>query len=728
MHAVAPVGLLALAMGACSSQSAGSSVPQRSCGLTVWYKPTSPASVVQVVGSWDGWSQPGTTMGAAQDGWRAARFDQLAPGPAEYVIVDDGDTLLDPNVGTTAFHQGREVTWVQIPDCSAPAVQIDAVNAGASGAASIDASFLASEFGTALDPSRTTLTSVHGATPTSVKPSGDPSTGKIHVDLAGLPPGKATLSMTACDTAGRLSPPTTVTVWTEPHPWDWRDAVVYEVMVDRYRARDGSALAAPASMGGRAGGQIAGVTHAVESGELQALGVNTLWLTPLYANPDGQWQGLDGREYTSYHGYWPTQSRTLESAMTSEGDLEALVAAAHARGMRVLYDVVPHHVHTQHPYWQQHAHDGWFQQVNGQCICGVDACSWAEDETSCWFTAYLPSLDWTDDTVASTVTSDVLWWLDRFDGDGVRIDAVPMMPRAAIRRIAWAARAEYDNPSFWCSSPNSCEHADSGRTLMLGENYTGQTDWASLKYFLGPTGLDSEFHFPLMWALRSALAQDYQTMVDVDATIRTGEQTWSGSGAVMGLILDNHDTSRFVTLAAGQDDGQTWTPAPQPTDPAVYGRTQMALAMLYTLPGAPVLYYGDEVALAGKSDPDSRRVMPGESALGALQRATRDLVRTLGKARACSDALRRGTYRMLHVDAEHLVYAREETAGGQVAVVDVQRATTAPLSASLPGIPAGSWVDVLSGRTLSLSPELTTLASDPFSVSLYVPAHSPCAP
>src|SRR6185312_6865919 len=100
-------------------------------------------------------------------------------------------------------------------------------------------------------------------------------------------------------------------------------------------------------------------------------------------------------------------------------------------------------------------------------------------------------------------------------------------------------------------------------------------------------------HFPLMWALRGALAQGTETLVDVDATIRAGEEAWAGSGAVMGLILDNHDTSRFVTVAAGQDDGDTWTPAPQPTDPAVYARTQMALAMLYTLPGMPVLYYGD---------------------------------------------------------------------------------------------------------------------------------------
>ena len=707
-----PLMLVALA-AACHGSSAAPSVPERVCSVTVWYQPAVATSDIQVIGSWDGWSRPGRSMNATEDGWLATRVDDLAAGPYEYAIVVDGNWLLDSQVATSAFHDGQEVTWVQVPDCGTPATTVADVTANADGTAGIDATFLATRWGDALDPSTVTLETIHGATPATVTPSAAPSAGTMHIDVAGLPPGKSTLAVHAKDVKGRDAEAALATVWTEPQTFDWRDAILYEVMVDRYRAKDGSALSAPASMGGRAGGHVGGVQQAIESGELGALGVNAIWLTPLYENPEGNWPGLDGNEYTSYHGYWPSESRALETSMGAEADVDALVAAAHAKGIRVLFDVVPHHVHSEHPYWMGNKGSGWFQDTSGTCICGVGSCTWADDETACWFTSYLPSFDWTNDDVATTTTSDVLWWLERFDGDGLRIDAVPMMPRAGPRRIAWAARQEFDNASH--------------RTYVLGENYTGQTGYPALQYDLGPQGLDGEFHFPLMWALRGALGEDSESLVDVDAAIHTGEQTWAGSGAVMGLITDNHDVSRFSSVAALDDGGDPWTPAPQSTDPDVYARTQLALGAIMTLPGAPIFYYGDEVALAGKSDPDSRRVMPAEAELTALQTQTRATVRTLSQARACSAALRRGTYRTLHVDPEHLVFARE-LAGAPTAIVDVQRSPTTSLSAPLPGIPAGPWVDVLSGRVQSLSPELTTLPAAPLSMALYVPASSPCAP
>ncbi|HEY8086875.1 MAG TPA: alpha-amylase family glycosyl hydrolase, partial [Polyangiaceae bacterium] len=314
---------------ACHGGTSAPAVPERSCTVTVWYQPATAPRTIEVVGSWNGWGRPGRAMSAEGGGWFATRFDDLAAGPFEYAVVVDGQWELDPSVATTAFRNGEEVTWLEVPNCGTPATTVQLVTSGADGTAGIDASFLASRWGDAIDPTSVALETVHGATPATITASAVSSTGAIHLDLGGLPPGKSTLAIHAKDVAGRAAEAALATVWTEGKAWDWRDAVLYEVMVDRYRAKDGSPLAPPASMGGRAGGHLGGVQKAVESGELQSLGVNTIWLTPLYDNPEGSWPGLDGHAYSAYHGYWPSEARSLEPRMAAESDVDALVAAAH---------------------------------------------------------------------------------------------------------------------------------------------------------------------------------------------------------------------------------------------------------------------------------------------------------------------------------------------------------------------------------------------------------------
>ncbi|MEO6576135.1 MAG: alpha-amylase family glycosyl hydrolase, partial [Polyangiaceae bacterium] len=577
---------------------------------------------VEIVTSWESWKRPGRILASERDdGWRATSYD-LPPGENAYGIVEDGVWISDPNVPTSAFHEGHEVAWLSTPDCNQPAVRVDSATGSADGHASVAASFLAARAGNALDPASIVATEKKGGAviaPDHV--DADPGKGTIALSFSALAAGKHTIVVTAKDTEGHAAAESLATVWIEQTPFDVRDSVIYQVMVDRYRNENG-ALAPPSLPSLRAGGNLRGVRAAIESGELAKMGVNTLWLSPLYKNPDGTFPGNDGRPYSSYHGYWPIDSRALEPAVASEEDLDALVAAAHTRGLRVIFDVVPNHVHEQHAYAKDHAGDGWFNDPGGKCVCGTATCDWASHIIDCWFAPYLPDLDWTNPAVAKQITSDVVFWLDRFDGDGLRIDAVPMMPRAASRRIAAAVRAEYDYPGH--------------KTLLLGENFTGPGGYGLLRYELGPFGLDSEFHFPLMWSLRATIAEMRVPMTDIDATVHAGEETWNGSGAVMGLIIGNHDVSRFASVSAGDADGDGWVGAAQSIDPRVYAKQQMALGLVFTLPGAPVVYYGDEVGLAGRADPDSRRVMPAEAELSALQLATRANVIALGKARACS--------------------------------------------------------------------------------------------
>lgn len=702
----------ALAVGCKSSAPSSDNLPVRSCSVVVWHRPSSASAHVEVVGDFNAWARPGVVMNPSGDAdWLAASI-ALTPGEHEYAIVEDGQWLVDPTVPTTGFHDGIELTWVSIADCNVPGLRIDDATGSADGSATVRATFLSSAARDRLDPASITVTAKDGSsvTPSAVAP--DPAHGSLSVSFTGLAAGKHVLELRAKDVRGRPADPAWATVWIEPAPFDPRDLVFYQVMVDRYRGPGGVVLAAPAVPSARAGGTLDGVRSAIESGALAKLGVNALWVSPLYDNPDGTFPGADGRPYSSYHGYWPIASRALETSVASESDVDALLASAHARGMRVLFDVVPNHVHEQHPYAQNHLNDGWFNHPDGSCICGTATCDWSTHIEDCWFASYLPDLDWRNPAVADQVTSDVLWWLDRFDGDGVRIDAVPMMPRAATRRIVAAIRGKYDHPGH--------------STFLLGENFVGADGYDLLRYQLGPFGLDSEFQFPLMWALRGAIADRNQPMSAIDTAVNQGIADWAGSGAVMATMIGNHDVVRFATESAGDGNRDGWTPAPQaPAGSDVYARQVLALAAVFTLPGAPVVYYGDELALAGHVDPDSRRVMPDEAALIPDQIATRASLEALARVRACSPALRRGSYRLLFADAEHLAYARE-LPGADTAVVILLR-DAANLEAPLAQITGGTWIDALSGRPQSLQPELTNVVAAPLSPLVLFPQGSPCA-
>ncbi len=656
----------------------------------MWHKPKAADAHVEIVGDWNGWKRPGITPDTTDDGWRVAMLDPT-PGEHAYAIVVDGQWLADEHVPMTAFHDGKEVALAVVPDCDAPALQIDGVDATPDGHAVVRATFLPARSGAAIEnvTADGLTTSIDGTS--------------VRLEANGLKRGKYIYSLRARDIDGREAPEAKATVWIEPEPWDPRDAIVYQVMLDRFRSDKGP-LATPQTPAERAGGNLAGL-HA-SLGDLESLGVNTLWISPLYANPDGEFVGNDGRMYSSYHGYWPTRSRELDPRVASETELDSFMTDAHARGMRVLFDVVPNHVHEQHPWVKEHA--DWF--IPG-CVCGQGTCDWGTHITTCWFAPYLPDIDWTNADAARATTDDVMWWFDRWGADGLRIDAVPMMPRAATRRITNAVRTRYEHPG--------------NVPYVLGENFTGPGGYDSIRYDLGPYGLDGSFDFPLMWVLRDAIATEHAPMSDIDGNLRAESLAWDGSGAVMGLMIDNHDVSRFASVAAGSDSGDAWSAAPQPIDPIVYAKQRLALATVLTLPGAPVIYYGDELGLAGRGDPDCRRVMPKEEDLIPAQKETRDVVSKIARARRCSKALRRGTVTTIEADLERFVFARSND--GETAIVSIVRRPTDPIDVTLPPGSPPALFDVVTGKRVDVANGKLTVEADPFGAHVWVAAESACA-
>jgi glycosidase len=314
---------------------------------------------------------------------------------------------------------------------------------------------------------------------------------------------------------------------------------------------------------------------------------------------------------------------------------------------------------------------------------------------------------------------DLVFWMTRFDLDGLRIDAVPLMPRAATRLMNRRVRQSVRR-----------EGLDG---LLLGETYTGPGDLgrSEIRAYLGLNfdGLDSQFDFPLMWATRSAFAFDQIGLDDLEAEVEAGNRAWAGSEATIAHIIGNHDTTRFISEAAGNASVDAWLqPPPQPTEDEPYARHRLAISFMLTLPGLPVIYQGDEVALAGAGDPDCRRVMP--DVLGTLpprQAAMLDTVSRLGRLRRCLPALRRGTRQVLYKDSDYLVALHQPppgAAGGPALVVLSHGRARGFVPVS--GLPSGRYRDALSDTRFETQTTTTLLNVAPWTAAVFLEETSLC--
>ncbi len=689
------IAVAALLAAACDAPPAAPEAwpERRACTLRVTLEPdTHPAQVSLV-------SPAGIRRGLQREGegW-AGDFD-LGPGRHLYLLEVDGRPMLDPGNPVSAREAGVEYSLAELPSCEAPAWRL-----------------------VGREPLRFRLQRAEAPLATASAAAGDVSVpveiagDDVTLDPSGLPHGRHRICVNGTDADGRPVEPTCAPLWVEPSRFRWADAQIYQVVLDRFA---GDAPFTPADRvkppGHRAGGHLRGLLRVLRSGYFEGLGVNVLWISPLNENPDGLWSGVEGGRprYEGYHGYWPIAPRGVEPAFGTEADVEALVAEAHARGIRVVVDVVLNHVHHRHPYVE--AHPDWF---NRACACGSPRCPWWSHIETCWFTPYLPDLSWDSTEALDTQIDDALWWIERFDLDGLRVDAVPMMPRFVSRRLTAEVHRRFQGAGT--------------RIYLLGETFTGPESQDLIRWYLGPYGLDGQFDFPLMWALREAFAWETAPLWKVADVWRASEAAWAGSTAVMATMVGNHDVTRFVSEAAGQVDpsmpDQAWRRRPPvPDDPSAYARLLLAQTFVLTAPGAPILYYGDEFGMPGVGDPDNRRPMRFGGERSPLEGATAARIARLGRLRRCLPALRRGRLQMLRAERERLVYLRE---GEWPAVVVLPRLPqNGTVRIELPAeVPDVDFIDALSGvrvaRTEAGLAPLTLPARTP---AVLIPATHACA-
>ena len=492
--------------------------------------------------------------------------------------------------------------------------------------------------------------------------------------------------------------PTTCDVWTcDPEPvlgYDWRDAVLYFVFVDRFVDGDKSnnkpiGVEAAADF---QGGDWKGLLTKINDSYFNDLGVNALWLTVPFDNTSDKGGGSDGHNYSAYHGYWGGDLDKPEEHFGTMDDLKAVVDAAHAKGLKVLFDYAMNHVHQSSPVYAQHK--GWFwpndNGKGGNCVCG-EGCSWDDtnEAKKCWFTSYLPDFNFTNAEARKYSIDNALSWIKNTNVDGLRLDAIKHIEPQWVLDLRARVTAEIE--------PTSKQHF-----YMVGETYTG--DQGVIKQSVNPsTMLDGQFDFPGRMAIAEKLLMRKGSMKDLEGFLAANESVY-GANALMSTFIGNHDIPRAIHLAQDTPvwdnqwtDGKdrSWQNQPGlPTSNSAFERMAAAFTLILTSRGVPLIYYGDEVGMAGGGDPDNRRMMQW-SGYSSGQQLLNDRIKKLTSIRAAHPALRRGTRSAVSTTDDVLAY-KMSTSDDTVYVV-INRSDSARTASNLPA----SLTDLVTGQAVS---------------------------
>ncbi len=471
---------------------------------------------------------------------------------------------------------------------------------------------------------------------------------------------------------------------------DWvQDAVFYQIFPDRFArseraAKPGNLEAwdAPPTVHGYKGGDLLGVVEKLD--HLTELGVNALYLNPVFASG-------------ANHRYHTQDYFRVDPLLGGDAAFDELIKAAHERGMRVVLDGVFNHASRGLLQFHDLLENGpaspyvdWFHvnrfPLNAYGGGPLGYAAW-------WGLPALPKFN-----VDNPAVREFLWrvgefWLER-GVDGWRLD-VPN---------------EIDDDAFWQEFRRRCR-AVNDEAYLVGEIWTGAERWLRGDIF------DGVMNYPVTRAIFGLVGRELNSEEIAKSGLDGAEpldaagfakrvETLLGAyprGAVYSQLnlLGSHDTPRVLT-SLGED----------------VAALRQAWLLLFALPGAPCVYYGDEIGLTGGHDPHCRAGMPWE------RRDTWDddllgFMRRLIRVRNEQPALRRGETR-LSAPREDLVVIERwlegagggtngqsgETGGGAeaqrlyVIVNTAGAASTVPESA----LPAGRYRDLLGGAEVEQAP------------------------
>lgn len=436
-------------------------------------------------------------------------------------------------------------------------------------------------------------------------------------------------------------------------PNDWHSSIMYFMMIDRFYDGDSAnnsivndSLILPKAQ--YYGGDIKGITQKIKNGYFQKLGVNTIWISPITQNPLDAWGQFENpnTKFSGYHGYWPVTSTSTDQRLGSGQDVREMLSVAHKNGLKVLLDYVANHVHEQHNVYKNHP--DWVTPLylpDGT----MNTEKWDEYRLTTWFDTFLPTLNLENQKIADFMIDSAIFWIDKYDFDGFRHDATKHIPL-----------------NFWRSLNKKVKliSQKKGKYIyQIGETY-GSHDL--IKSYINSGMLDAQFDFNLYDNALPVFALKSEDMRRLGDALMSSIANY-GYHHLMGNITGNQDKPRFISYADGTLDFETpwmeykrigWTQDIQVQDTLAYKKLALFHAFNMTIPGIPIIYYGDEYGLPGAGDPDNRRMMQFENLKDreeSLRQETKGLITT----RLSNMALLYGDLQIIENTVNTLSYKRK---------------------------------------------------------------------
>lgn len=368
---------------------------------------------------------------------------------------------------------------------------------------------------------------------------------------------------------------------TDGYPW-WNDAVFYEIFVRSFYDSDGDGV-----------GDFNGITAKLDylnDGNPSTntdLGVTGIWLMPIFPSP-------------SYHGYDVTDYFAVNPQYGTLEDFTRLLDEAHARGIRVIIDMVLNHTSDQHPWFKEAKRDPaspyrdwyiWSQDDPGYAGPWGQRV-WHPSRSGYYyglFEAFMPDLNYNNPAVTAQMNEVVRFWLEDVGVDGFRLDAAKHLIEDGQRQQNTEATHE------WFQDFRPVYKGYNPYAVTVGEFFGD--DLPVIDSYTEGDQLDLAFHFDLASAfinsVNSARVGEARDMLRFSEKLLTPLQ--------YAPFLTNHDQNRAMNQL-GND----------------VNKARVAASLLLTSPGVPFIYYGEEIGMSGtKPDENIRRPMQWSEAQNA---------------------------------------------------------------------------------------------------------------